>query len=51
MKVVDIKSSKKPERATTGNEKQQKAAKSNKKAKRTSELEKPKRAIRNQNEQ
>ena len=50
-KVVDTKSNEKPERATTGNEKQQKATKSNKTQKRTSELEKPKWAIKDQNEQ
>ena len=50
-KVVDIKSNEKPERATTGNEKQHKAMKNDKKLKRTSELEKPKWAIKNQNEQ
>ena len=50
-KLTDIKSNEKPERATTGNEKQQKATKSNKKHKQTSELERPKRAIKHQNEQ
>ena len=53
-KVADIKSHEKAERqqqATKNNQKQQKATKSNKKQKRRLELEKPKQAIENQNEQ
>ena len=44
-KVAGIKSNEKPERAATGSAKQEKAMKSNEKQKRTSELQKPKRAI------
>ena len=50
-KVADIKSNENPGRATTGKEKQRKAAKSSEEEQQISELEKPNEAIKHQNEQ